>query len=207
MSKSHIPFGYFTPHHACPWRLANSGGTLFYTGPEVDHVDYSSAIAGIAADNDTVFLPLSLERNCSVVLAARRVAASGLIESNTHVLAKISVDSAGRLIHSLPTIFDLTLTASKVTTLVEFSCSPDSSQVQPTLFEIFTDNGCGVLNVDAPAATISGVSGQRDYRLTLPLLPPILIGMRPRYHEQAGPLVTARLAIAAPPPSPALFVS
>lgn len=208
MSASHFAFGHFSCSHLAMWHFAGSGGVLFFHGKGSIHaVDWTLPIGGASAGQAIVHLPMALQSDAPHVIAARRVAASGVIEAGNQVYAFAQADQAGELMPppiERPQDASVRQVGGQLT--LEFTWDPQHAAAQAEWFEIYRDEPDGRLNVQSPVATLQAVCGQLEYLLVLPADQgrPRRLGICACSGPDLGPLAVVSVPSVASLPNPIL---
>jgi len=160
-----------------------AGFDLFRGEGAPEEIDYASPAAYLRAGQTEIDLPRQqLGPSTQYFYAARAVAASGTPERNTHALARVAVDGDGQLLPPPPpTPEDLAArTVADGNVLLTFSCVAGPGHARPDAFEVFSDDGTGVIDLGAPAAVLVGFApGETDFETTVsPASLPALLAVR-----------------------------
>ena len=171
-------------------------------GPEA--INWTSPITFARAGVGQLTVPLTLEPGIKHVLTARAVSERGVEERNTRVLTYAEVANDGTLL-APPLARPSDLTAAlqpNGAVLVGFSCYSAPGADVASEFEILTDRGTGVLDIEEPIASISSNDGhQTDFEaLIIPEALPAKFAVRGREGDRSGPL--SRTVTVRPPETP-----
>jgi len=188
-----------------------ASGYLFYRGVGLPaNIDYSTPV-GYAPPGATQIAihDSGISPGRRVWFGLRAVSSSQLEETNCHVVACAELDAGDAL---LPAPLDLATDLS-ATVLADgsvalgFTYRPQAGYAAAETFEVFTDGGTGVFDLESPVASLAQVaSDQAEFEVVLaaPTLPG-RIAVRPSNDCRVGQLSRA-LHVATPPdlipPSP-----
>jgi hypothetical protein len=151
-----------------------------------------------------VTVPLEAKQGERYVFAARAVSQAGIEERNTSIFSYMETDELGGLM-SAPLAQPDDVTAELVPNgcvLLGFSYRSSPGCQSSEAFDVFTDNGTGTLNLDAPVATITEFAREKeDFELLVePAALPAMFAVRASAGQRNGPLSRVVVAKSAPAP-------
>jgi len=174
-----------------------ASGYLFYRGLGLPaNIDYSTPI-GYAPPGTTqiVLQDNEISQGQRIWFGLRAVSSSGLEETNCHALACAELDAGDCL---LPAPLDLATDLSATvladgSVVLGFSYLPQAGYAAAETFEVFTDHGTGVFDLESPVAALSQVASDQvelEVVLTAPTLPG-KFAVRPSNGSRVGQLSRA----------------
>jgi hypothetical protein len=191
------------------WMETHPGHYRIYHGlGDSGNIDYTSPIALAAGDSPTASLVLPLAYGQRHFLAARAVSPVGVEEQNTHVVCCAEVDSSGRLLPPpLAAVSELTACLWPEGLIsVGFSYRPPPGYAAAEQFEVLSNRGSGVLDLQTPLATIqAGVLAEYEAAVPADILP-AMFAVRVCSQGRKGP-VGLTVTVTSPQPEPVSILS
>ncbi len=148
-------------------------GYNFYLGTGgVEDIDWNNPVAYAKPEDESMELHLPLESGLRNVLGLRKVSSAGVEERNTHVVIHLETDTEDALLPApLARPFD---TSAEIVPdahiRVGFSYETPAGHSQPAGFEVFSDSGSGILDLQTPIYVVSDVPPSADdVEVTFPI--------------------------------------
>lgn len=188
-----------------PFVQRRFAGYNIYLGiGDVEGIDWQTPVAFAPAETRQATLVQALPPGQRFVVAARSVRTGGVEDGNTHVLTYVEADDAGDLLPP-PLARPADLTVEVLATgeaLLGFSYLSPPGFAPAEGFQVLSDCGTGVLDLEDPIQTIDEVAAdQTDFEVALPRPETSLrLAVRAQGGGRPGPLSSiARLLLPAPP--------